>query len=163
MEAGPKSGFQALSAVRGHIYTAQNGVGLQKMVGDEIENLPGGDAYKSSIKEYLHPFGDNDILISERGGLLSLYDGQKSTPFRTQADAYLKQHKLYKSLILKDGSICLTTLTGGAIILGHDGSLRQIIGTADGLLDAGVLSDLQDQDGELSLGTTNGITRVEVA
>ena len=159
----PKSSFQALSAVRGRIYTAQNGVGLQEIVGDEIKNLPGGDAYKNSIKEYLHPFGDNDILISERGGLLSLYDGQKSTPFPTQADAYLKQHKLYKSLILKDGSICLTTLTGGAIILGHDGSLRQIIGTADGLLDAGVLSDLQDRDGELWLGTTNGITRVEVA
>ena len=57
----------------------------------------------------------------------------------------------------------MTTLTGGAIILGHDGSLRQIIGTADGLLDAGVFSDLQDRDGELWLGTTNGITRVEVA
>ena len=159
----PKSSFQALSMVRGRIYTAQNGVGLQEIVGDEIKNLPGGDAYKNSIKEYLHPFGDNDILISEREGLLSLYDGQKSTPYPTQADAYLKQHKLYKSLILKDGSICLTTLNGGAIILGHDGSLRQIIGTADGLLDAGVLSDFQDRDGELWLGTTNGITRVEVA
>ena len=159
----PKSSFQALSAVRGRIYTAQNGVGLQEIVGDEIRNLPGGDAYKNSIKEYLHPFGDNDILISEREGLLSLYDGQKSTPFPTQADAYLKQHKLYKSLLLKDGSICVTTLTGGAVILGHDGSLRQIIGTADGLLDAGVLSDFQDRDGELWLGTTNGITRVEVA
>ena len=159
----PKSSFQALSAVRCRIYTAQNGVGLQEIVGDEIRNLPGGDAYKNSIKEYLHPFGDNDILISEREGLLSLYDGQKSTPFPTQADAYLKEHKLYKSLLLKDGSICVTTLTGGAVILGHDGSLRQIIGTADGLLDAGVLSAFQDRDGELWLGTTNGITRVEVA
>lgn len=77
----PKSSFQALSAVRGRIYTAQNGVGLQEIVGDEIRSLPGGDAYKNSIKEYLHPFGNNDILISEREGLLSLYDGQKSTPF----------------------------------------------------------------------------------
>ena len=159
----PKATFQALSVVRGHIYTAQNGVGLQEIVGDEIRNLPGGDAYKNSIKEYLHPFGASDILISEREGLLSLYDGQKSTPFPTQADAYLKEHKLYKSLLLKDGSICLTTLTGGAVIVGHDGSLRQIIGTADGLLDPGVLSAFQDRDGELWLGTTNGITRVEVA
>ena len=159
----PKSSFQALSAVRGRIYTAQNGVGLQEIVGDEIRNLPGGDAYRNSIKEYLHPFGGNNILISEREGLLSLYDGEKSTPFSTQADAYLKQHKLYKSLLLKDGSICVTTLTGGAVILGHDGSLRQFIGTADGLLDPGVLSAFQDRDGELWLGTTNGITRVEVA
>ncbi|MES2222468.1 MAG: two-component regulator propeller domain-containing protein, partial [Acidobacteriota bacterium] len=159
----PKSSFQALSAVRGRIYTAQNGVGLQEIVGDEIRNLPGGDAYKNSIKEYLHPYGANDILVSEREGLLSLYDGQKSTPFPTQADTYLKGHKLYKSVLLKDGSICLTTLTGGAIIIGHDGGLREIIGTADGLLDAGVLSAFQDRDGELWLGTTNGITRVEVA
>ncbi|HZC43782.1 MAG TPA: GAF domain-containing protein [Acidobacteriaceae bacterium] len=159
----PKSRFQAISAVRGRIYTAQNGVGLQEIVGDEIRNLPGGDAYRDSIKEYLHPFGDKDILISERQGLLSLYDGQKAMPFQTQADAYLKQNIIYKSLLLKDGSICLLTLNGGAVILGRDGSLRQIIGTAEGLLDSGVFSAFQDRDGELWLGTTNGITRVDVA
>ena len=95
--------------------------------------------------------------------MLSLYDGQKSTPFVTQADEYLKKYKVYTSGLLKDGSICVTTLTGGVVVLGHDGSLRQIIDVADGLLDADALSAYQDRDGALWVGTTEGISRVEIA
>ncbi|HEY5255903.1 MAG TPA: GAF domain-containing protein, partial [Acidobacteriaceae bacterium] len=154
--------FEALSLVRGHIYTAQDGVGLQEIVGDELRNLPGGDAYGKSIKEIIHPYGDHDLLISQRGGLLSLYDGQKSVPFPTQADSYLKKHNPYISILLKDGSLCITTLDGGAVIVGHDGSLRQIIDKAEGLLDSGVLSAVQDRGGKLWLGTTAGVTVVDV-
>jgi len=59
-------------------------------------------------------------------GLLSLYDGQKATPFPTAADDYLKAHKLYTSTLLRDGSLCVTTLSGGrGPILMHDGKLRR--------------------------------------
>jgi hypothetical protein len=50
-----KGRFQALSAVRGHIYTSQTGIGLQEIVGDELRNVPGGDAFQSAIKLFLHP------------------------------------------------------------------------------------------------------------
>jgi hypothetical protein len=33
---GDRDRYQALSAVRGHIYTAQNGIGLEEVVGDEL-------------------------------------------------------------------------------------------------------------------------------
>jgi ligand-binding sensor domain-containing protein len=155
--------FQALSSVRGHIYTSQTGIGLQEIIGDELRSLPGGDAYKTSIKLFLNPYDETHIVVSAREGLLTLYDGQKSTPFPTQADDYLKQHKLYTSTLLNDGSLCLTTLTGGAVIVGHDGKLRQVIDEADGLLDPGALSAYVDRDGALWVGTTNGVTRVEIA
>ncbi len=161
----PASGtrFQALSSVRGHVYTAQNGIGLQEIVGDDLRNVSGGEAYRDSNKLFLNPYDDNHVLVSGRDSLLSLYDGQKSTPFVTQADDYLKKYKVYTSSLLKDGSICVTTLTGGVVILGHDGSLRQIIDVADGLLDADALSAFQDRDGALWIGTTEGISRVEIA
>ena len=102
---------------------------------------------QTPIKLFLHPYDDGRIIVSERDGLLSLYDGQKVTPFRTPADEYLKAHKLYTSTLLRDGSLCLTTLNGGAVILAHDGKLRQIIDVSDGLLDPGALSAFQDRDG----------------
>ena len=40
--------FEALSEVRGHIYTSQKGVGLEEIVGDDLRPLPGGDAYMNS-------------------------------------------------------------------------------------------------------------------
>ena len=157
------SRFQALSMVRGHIYTDENGIGLEEIVGDELRPVSGGDAYANSNKLFLHPYDDGRIIVSERDGLLSLYDGQKVTPFRTPADEYLKAHKLYTSTLLRDGSLCLTTLNGGAVILAHDGKLRQIIDVSDGLLDPGALSAFQDRDGTLWIGTTLGVSRVEIA
>ncbi len=157
------SRFEALAYVRGHIYTAQSGIGLEEVVGDELRRLPGGDAYSNAAKLYLHPYDNHQILVSQRDGLFSLYDGQKVTPFPTQADDYLKKNKVYKSILLKDGKICATTLTGGAVILDHDGKLSQIIDVPDGLIDSDVLSAYEDRDGALWLGSTFGISRVEIS
>ena len=160
--ASPKDRFQALSAIRGHIYTSQSGVGLEEIVGDELRPVPGGDAYQSSVKLFLHPYDDGRILVSARDQLLTLYDGQKVTPFPTQADDYLKDHRIYSSIVLADGSLCVTTLTGGAVILSHDGKLLQIVDRAAGLASSGTLTAYQDRDGALWLGTDTGISRVEV-
>ena len=157
----PNSRFQALSEVRGHIYTSQNGIGLEEVVGDELRPVPGGDAYKDAAKLFLHPYDDSRIIVSQREGLLSLYDGQKVTPFPTPVDDYLKQHKLYTSTLLRDGSLCLTTLDGGAVIVAHDGKLRQILSVQDGLLDPNTLTAYEDRDGAIWVGTGSGVSRIE--
>ena len=118
----PKARFQALSDVRGHIYTAQGGVGLQEIGGDALRNVSGGDAYRAAGKLFLHPFDESHILISQRDQLLTLYDGQKVVPFPTEVDDYLTKHKVYTSILLADGSFCITTLNGGAVIIGHRSS-----------------------------------------
>src|SRR4051794_29415118 len=125
--SGPNDKFQALTAIRGHIYTAQNSIGLQEIVGDELRTVPGGDAYKGAGKLFLNAYDGGHILVSARSQLLTLYDGQKVTPFHTQADEYLTTHKTYTSIVLADGSLCVTTISGGAVILSHDGRLLQIL------------------------------------
>lgn len=157
------SRIQALSAVRGHIYTDENGIGLLEIVGDELRPVPGGSAYAHSVKLFLYPYDDGRMIISERDGVLSLYDGLKVTPFLTQADDYLKTHRLYTSTLLQDGGLCLTTLSGGVVIVEHDGKLRQILDVSDGLLDPGALSAFQDRDGSLWIGTNAGISVVKIA
>jgi signal transduction histidine kinase/DNA-binding response OmpR family regulator len=160
--ANPGGRFQALSIVRGHIYTAQTGIGLEEIVGDDLRPTPGGDAYKDAIKLFLHPWDDNRILVSQREGDLTIYDGQKVTPFATAAADYLKKVHVYTSTLLNDGSLVVTTLNGGAIIINHDGSLRQIIDVPDGLPDPGALTAIQDRDGALWIGDSSGVTRVEI-
>jgi signal transduction histidine kinase/CheY-like chemotaxis protein len=156
------SRFQALSFVRGHVYTDQEGIGLQEVVGDEIRNVPGGDGYKSAIKLFLFPWDQNNIIVSTRDGLLTLYDGQTVTPFKTEADDFIKGHRLYTSVLLKDGSLCVTTLTGGAIIVGHNGSIKQIVDQSTGLLSSAILSAFQDRDGGVWLGGDEGVDRLQV-
>ena len=154
--------YQALSQVRGHIYTDQQGIGLEEIVGDKLRPLPGGDAYRQSIKLFLYPYDDTRIVISERNGLLSLYDGQKSTPFHTAADDYLKKAKLYVSTQLQDGALCVNTLNGGVVVINHDGSLRRVIDVAEGILTSDALSSFQDREGALWIGSDNGVSRVQM-
>ena len=151
--ANPGGRFQALSMVRGHIYTAQTGIGLEEIVGDDLRPVPGGDAYKDAIKLFLYSYDDKRIFVSQREGDLTIYDGQKVTPFTTNAADYLKKYRVYTSTLLSDGSLVITTLSGGAVILNHDGTLRQIIDVPDGLPDPGALTALQDRDGALWIGS----------
>jgi signal transduction histidine kinase/CheY-like chemotaxis protein len=153
--------FQALSEVRGRIYTSQGGIGLQEIVGDELRPLTGG-AYKNSAKLFLHPYDERRMLVSARGELLTLYDGEKVTPFTTQADDYLKKSVVYTSTWLPDGSFCVTTLSGGLVIIDRDGRLRRIISKDAGLRTANVLAAYPDRDGALWLGLGDGIARVEI-
>jgi len=162
LPSAPKSLFQGIAAIHGHIYTAQSGVGLQEIVGDELRTVPGGEGYLGAAKLFMHPYDENRILITSRSHGITLYDGQKVTPFPTQADDYLKEHKIYTSTLLKDGALCITTLDGGAVILEHDGRLRQTIDEADGLTSSNALFAYEDREGALWLGTGNGIARMDV-
>jgi ligand-binding sensor domain-containing protein len=153
-KAEGKQRFQALQAINGHIYTAQNGIGLEEIAGDELRPLPGGDAYKDSLKLFFYPYDDKRWIVSEGGGLLSFYDGEKSTPFKTPADDVLKEKFLYTLMPLADGGFCVTTTRGGVAILEHDGRLRQIIDKAEGLLDSSGYSAYMDHDGALWVGST---------
>ena len=76
--AAEKSDFEALSMVRGHLYTSQGGIGLEEIVGDEIRPVPGGEAYRDFRKLFLFPYDDGRILISAREQLLTIFDGHKS-------------------------------------------------------------------------------------
>lgn len=157
-----KTRLEALSEVRGRIYTSQTGIGLQEIVGDELHELPGGGAYKNSRKLFLHPYDDRRILVSARSETLTLYDGEKVAPFPTPVDDYLKKSLLYTSIPLPDGGFCLTTVRGGAVILEHDGRLRRIVNPDAGLQNASAYAAYSDHEGALWLGLGRGITRVEV-
>ncbi|MBS1803373.1 MAG: GAF domain-containing protein [Acidobacteria bacterium] len=161
-KAAPGARFQALSAVDGHLYTAQVGIGLEEIVGDELRPLPGGDAYKNSVRLHLYPYDDHRMLVTERESLPSLYDGQRSVPIKTQADDYLRQKHTYDSAQLPGGRFCITTLDGGVVIFEHDGRVHQIIDKAQGLLDSSALSVFVDRDGAFWIGSTYGVTRAEV-
>ncbi|MCX6602220.1 MAG: ATP-binding protein, partial [Acidobacteria bacterium] len=152
----------ALSAVNGRIYTSQNGIGLQEIVGNTLQNLPGGEAYKDSIKLFLHRYDDQRILVSVREGLLTLYDGVKVTPFPTQVDDFLKTAQVYTSTPLPDGSLCLTTLRQGAVIIDRQGRLLRTLNQGAGLSSGNVLFARPDRDGALWFGLGTGIARVAI-
>ena len=161
-DSRPGSRIEALSFVRGHLYTAERGIGLEEIVGDEFRPLPGGEAYSKSGKIFVNAFDEGRLIVSARDETLTLYDGHKSVPFPTSADDYVKAHHLYTTTVLPDGGICVATLSGGAVILNHDGKVRQTIDQDAGLPSSNVISSFVDRDGALWLGQVASISRVEL-
>lgn len=154
--------FEALAEIRGRIIIAQAGIGLQEIVGDEIRSVPGGEAYKDSPKLFLHPYDEHRVLVSSRGQLLTIFDGEKAVPFPTAADDFFKANEVYSSIILPDGSLCISTLRGGVVILERDGRVRRIIGKDAGLQNSSALTSYVDRQGALWLGLGIGVSRVEI-
>ncbi len=98
----------------GTYYVHQQDVGLMRMVGDDLQLIPGSEQFAN---ERLHVFLPLAASASEPGGMLFgtfnrglfRYDGQAFTPFRTEADDYLQKQTLYKGALLPDGTFALTT------------------------------------------------------
>lgn len=158
-----KTRFEGIAQIRGRILLSQGGIGLQELAGDEFRALPGGAAYKDARKVLMHPWDDGKMLISQRDGLLTLYDGQRAVPFPTQADESLRKHRVYTSTLLPDGGICLTSLLGGATLINHDGSLRRLLDKQAGLIGGTTYSAFVDREGALWVGQDTGFSRVEIS
>jgi hypothetical protein len=152
--------FEALSEVRGRLYTAQSGIGLQEIIGDELRPLPGGDAYRGSAKLFLHPYGDKEILVSQRGGKFTIYDGERARPFKTELDAYLEKNESYVLAALGPGVYSVTTLRGGAAVFDRDGRLLHLFD--ENLPGKNVLTAARDREGALWLGLGEGMVRAEI-
>ncbi len=156
------SRFMEVVEVNGKVYVVQSAAGLQELAGDEWRDLPGGDAYKNdglnvaTVRRY-----DDRRLLVAVSGKLTLYDGEKSTPFVTQTGDYLAKSELSTFTDLPDGGFCLNTRKGGSALIEHDGRLRRIINQDSGLPAAGILMAFADREGALWLGH-RGVTRVEL-
>jgi signal transduction histidine kinase/CheY-like chemotaxis protein len=162
MQVWPSNGknFEALAEIGGHLYTSQVGIGLEELVGKELQPLTGGEAVGHFARVTLLPWDTTHVLIAAYREPLRIYDGHTVSPFTTEADQYLKKSLVYTAIPLEDGGFCVGTGRGGAVIIDHNGRLRRVIGKQSGLPEEGVLSSLQDRDGALWLGQTQSISRV---
>jgi GAF domain-containing protein/CheY-like chemotaxis protein len=150
--------------VHDHFFIRQWGIGLRSMEGDSLRTVPGGKRFSDERIYVMLPYDEARTLIGTRTQGLFLYDGKAFQPFRTEADAFLKQHLLYQpGAILPNGSFALPMINGGAVIIDRQGKLIQVLNRSTGLDDEVVLFDYVDRQGALWLGLDIGIARIETA
>jgi signal transduction histidine kinase/CheY-like chemotaxis protein/ligand-binding sensor domain-containing protein len=152
----------------GVYYVHQGGVGLMKMVDDSLRLLPGGEQFADDRLQVMLPFTNGaeksdaaKMLVGTFNRGLFLYDGHSFQPFKTEANAFLRDNTLYDGTILADGSFGLVTLDGGLVILDRDGNAKQYLNQIYGLPANNILSIFADRQGTVWLGVSNGICLVE--
>ncbi len=148
----------------GTYYVHQQGIGLTRMVGDDLVPVPGGEQFGGERMQVMLPDPDlpgGFILGTFNRGFFR-YDGVSFSPWETEVDQYLRESTLYKATILKDGTFALATLAGGIVLLSPDGTSRGILSIDSNLPGNDVLSIFTDQAGLLWAAPQGWICQIDV-
>ncbi|QQS35963.1 MAG: GHKL domain-containing protein [Ignavibacteriales bacterium] len=160
------AGFHIMFSVNGSLYVRERGKGLLRLTEDSLTLLNGSEIFANeSVFVMLPFFGETDaILIVTRTMGLYKYDGNNFTPFKTEADDFIKENLTYSArAILSDGNILLGTLHGGAIIIDSSGKEIRRYNLESGIINNTVYYAFQDRAGAIWLATDNGISRIDYA
>ncbi|MFZ1292110.1 MAG: ATP-binding protein [Melioribacteraceae bacterium] len=153
-----------LYKVNDTIYSRNEGVGLMMIDGEEIKLMPDGDHFKNIGVFDMLPFkvnGKSKILVTTNSEGLYQYDGKSFSPFKTKADAYLKENQIYNACVTANGNFAFATQRGGVVIISNSGELIKIINEDSGLLTNVVYDVYSVEQGGLWLATANGISYLE--
>ncbi len=158
-----EAGFHTSFVVDDRFYVREFKVGLQQVVEDELDFVPGG-AYFADIRIYVMlPFPGNRLLIGTKNKGFFLYDQGAVTPFETGVDPLLKNARLYHGCVLPGGLYALATLGGGGLIMDQQGRLIQRLNKNAGFPDEWINYVYTDVQGGLWMALdASGIARVDI-
>jgi signal transduction histidine kinase/CheY-like chemotaxis protein/ligand-binding sensor domain-containing protein len=155
--------FNASFSCRGKLFIRQENLGLMQMLENSLILIPGGETFANKkiymMAEYQE--GSGKLLIGTRYNGFYLYDGITSIPFSTEADDYVKKHRLYQGIQLSTGDFALATLRGGLVIIDSQGRLKQIFNKNSGLPEDNVKHVYEDFQGNLWLALNKGLAKIE--
>ncbi len=158
--------FGYLATVRDTIFVMEKGVGLQTLTGDSLQLIPGGEQFANTTLYVILPFDDKaKIFLGTRTEGIYVYDGRQIQRFKTEADAFFTENRLYHGARLSGAETkwALATTRGGLVVLDGQGKIRQQLNESNGLGDNKIHFVFEDRQGALWLSLNNGISRVEIA
>ena len=157
--------FGHISAVRDTLYVLEKGRGLKMLAGDSLRPLPGSKALARHSVNAIVPYDGRSILLATGAGGLYIYDGRHLRRFKTEADAFFRENRLYHGTRLSgpEKGWALATTRGGLIILDQQGRIRLLLNKKTGLPGNKVHYVYQDRQQALWLSLNNGLSRVELA
>ena len=153
--------FHVAFTVGDRIFVRQRQAGLEELVGDQLQLVPGGERFAQESVFTMLPLPGGGILVGSRNlGLFRLTDGALQ-PWPTEADALLAKSALYGGAVLQDGTLAFATIQGGVVMLDPGGHLVGVLDAAAGLQGDNVKAVYPDGRGSLWLALDNGLSRVE--
>ena len=135
--------------------------GLFELVNNRLVFVAGSNIIGSRILSIL-PFGKGKYLIGTAKNGLFMYNKQQITPWRNQANDFLKTYQLNNGAAVSGKYFAYGTILNGIVIMDTAGSVVQHISKSSGLQNNTVLSLFTDAEQNLWAGLDNGIDRIEV-
>ncbi|MBL1214576.1 MAG: SpoIIE family protein phosphatase [Ignavibacteriae bacterium] len=155
-----------LHSINDKIYVRNESIGLMVLEDDELKLIPDGDFFSSTSVSSMLPYGasnavNDSLLIASYEGGLFLYDYNKFSPFKTEADKYLISNQINNAEVTSNGNFALTTQRGGVVIIDKFGKLVKIIDEKSGLQTNVCYNVFRDKSGGLWLTSEYGINYIK--
>ena len=147
--------------VGGAIYVG-TGDGLYLLSGLRMNRIHGSDAIGKYEVRGIQALDERRLLIATDLGGLYAYDGVQVTPFRTDADAFIRHNQLY-ALAVQGNRIAVGTVQQGIVVMEADGTHCRYISRSEGLQNNTILSMTFDALGNLWVGLDQGIDYVQLS
>ena len=161
----PKTKFMYSFYLDGAYYVHEQGVGLLKLQGDQLQLIPGSEFLGAERTQVMLPYpapkGEKHYLIGQFYSGIYHFDGKTFKRFPTEADQYIVNNTLYKAAQLRDGTYALSSTGAGLVIMNAQGKILQRINRSVGLQDESIYGVYSDSKGALWLGLDNGISKVQ--
>jgi signal transduction histidine kinase/ligand-binding sensor domain-containing protein len=160
----PRGPFLFAFLIGDTYYVHEQSVGLERMVGDRLELVPGSEQFANERVQVLLPLDTStspQLLLGTFNRGLFRYDGHSFTPFATDVDEYLRARTLYKGVVLPDGTFAFATISGGLVIIDRQGHALHTINQVTGLPNDNTLAVYVDHTGLVWLAAEGAICQVE--
>jgi len=165
----PETTFHTSFIVNDRLFVRQRGKGLYELKNEELVRVTGSEIFDTTGIFLMLPFGRNSrkILIGTQEKGFWLFDpGARSIPFRQfglEDGNLIKKSTVTGGILTGDGSIAISTMLNGVIIVDTAGITQAIINTSKGLSDNDVKQLVLDRDQNLWLALSKGISRIDIS
>ncbi|HUX95760.1 MAG TPA: SpoIIE family protein phosphatase [Bacteroidales bacterium] len=163
----PETSFHTSFAVKDRLFVRERGKGLEELRNDSLIRVAEVTLFDSAGVFFMLPFGKSgeDILIGtrEKGLWILDSDSRQYRKFPVEDDKMLSEAVVTGGTIAGDGSIAVSTMYNGVIIIDTTGKTRTIINTSKGLNDNDVRQIMSDQSENLWVALNNGISMIGVS
>ncbi len=115
---------------------------------------------KNVLDSYI--VSNDTLLFTENSGIFK-YNNGKLKPLDPITQSFLIKNKIASIRKLTESSVSIGTLLGGLILLDQNGNITKQLDKKDGLINNTIHSQLYDRDGNLWLGTANGVNKLNLS
>jgi DNA-binding CsgD family transcriptional regulator len=144
-------------------FVEQVNAGLFELKNNRLAYIAGSSILGNSGVLSILPFKNNKYLIGTAKNGLFIYDNQQISPWKNQANDFLKTYQLNNGAVVPGKYFAYGTILNGVVIIDTAGNVVQHINKSSGLQNNTVLSLYSDNEQNLWAGLDNGIDRIEVS
>jgi ligand-binding sensor domain-containing protein/DNA-binding CsgD family transcriptional regulator len=149
--------FQFSFQVKNHLYLQDISAGIVEYNNGKLYPLKDTKIFNNTEIWGMFPLPENKLLVATLNKGLFVYNNEKTIPWDTEANTFIKKNSSLGGVTIKNKFIALNSVLNGIIICDNNGKIIQHINHKKGLQNNTVLTSFLDKKNNLWLGLDNGI------